>query len=89
MPGSADVPGLNLQFGALDFGSESALPEFGVVDNCVSAASRESASAPASAPPATGPGAQSQTSLYSKPLRYCVASDHLLNLSKTMQERHI
>uniref|UniRef100_A0AAX7SFF8 UBA domain-containing protein n=1 Tax=Astatotilapia calliptera TaxID=8154 RepID=A0AAX7SFF8_ASTCA len=48
MPGSADVPGLNLQFGALDFGSESALPEFGVVDNCVSAASRESASAPAS-----------------------------------------
>uniref|UniRef100_A0AAX7UHM7 UBA domain-containing protein n=1 Tax=Astatotilapia calliptera TaxID=8154 RepID=A0AAX7UHM7_ASTCA len=56
MPGSADVPGLNLQFGALDFGSESALPEFGVVDNCVSAASRESASAPASAPPATGPG---------------------------------
>uniref|UniRef100_A0AAQ5YJX7 UBA domain-containing protein n=1 Tax=Amphiprion ocellaris TaxID=80972 RepID=A0AAQ5YJX7_AMPOC len=42
MPGSADVPGLNLQFGALDFGSESALPEFGVVDNCVSTASRES-----------------------------------------------
>uniref|UniRef100_A0A3B3YPK4 UBA domain-containing protein n=1 Tax=Poecilia mexicana TaxID=48701 RepID=A0A3B3YPK4_9TELE len=42
MPGSADVPGLNLQFGALDFGSESALPEFGVVDNCVSAVSRDS-----------------------------------------------
>uniref|UniRef100_A0AAQ6INA6 UBA domain-containing protein n=1 Tax=Anabas testudineus TaxID=64144 RepID=A0AAQ6INA6_ANATE len=42
MPGSADVPGLNLQFGALDFGSESALPEFGVVDNCVSTVSRES-----------------------------------------------
>uniref|UniRef100_A0A4W6CSF8 Ubiquitin associated protein 2a n=1 Tax=Lates calcarifer TaxID=8187 RepID=A0A4W6CSF8_LATCA len=51
MPGSADVPGLNLQFGALDFGSESALPEFGVVDNCVSAASRESTPAPAPAPP--------------------------------------
>uniref|UniRef100_A0A3P9QB98 Ubiquitin associated protein 2a n=1 Tax=Poecilia reticulata TaxID=8081 RepID=A0A3P9QB98_POERE len=47
MPGSADVPGLNLQFGALDFGSESALPEFGVVDNCVSAVSRESTPAPA------------------------------------------
>uniref|UniRef100_A0A8C4IMG6 Ubiquitin associated protein 2a n=1 Tax=Dicentrarchus labrax TaxID=13489 RepID=A0A8C4IMG6_DICLA len=61
MPGSADVPGLNLQFGALDFGSESALPEFGVVDNCVSAASRESTPAPASAPPAPGPGTQSQT----------------------------
>ncbi|GLD69957.1 ubiquitin-associated protein 2 [Lates japonicus] len=68
MPGSADVPGLNLQFGALDFGSESALPEFGVVDNCVSAASRESTPAPAPAPPAPGPGTQSQTSLYSKQL---------------------
>ncbi|CAK6958271.1 ubiquitin-associated protein 2a isoform X4 [Scomber scombrus] len=68
MPGSSDVPGLNLQFGALDFGSESALPEFGVVDNCVSAASRESTPAPAPAPPASGPGTQSQTSLYSKPL---------------------
>ncbi|KAI3370329.1 hypothetical protein L3Q82_025099 [Scortum barcoo] len=68
MPGSADVPGLNLQFGALDFGSESALPEFGVVDNCVSAASRESTPAPVSAPQAAGPGTQSQTSLYSKPL---------------------
>lgn len=67
MPGSADVPGLNLQFGALDFGSESALPEFGVVDNCVSAVSRESTPAPA--PPASAPGTQSHTSLYSKPLR--------------------
>ncbi|KAM3878265.1 ubiquitin-associated protein 2a [Diretmus argenteus] len=68
MPGSADVPGLNLQFGALDFGSESALPDFGVVDNCVSGTSRESTPAPAPAPPASGPAAQSQTSLYSKPL---------------------
>uniref|UniRef100_H3CZA4 Ubiquitin associated protein 2a n=1 Tax=Tetraodon nigroviridis TaxID=99883 RepID=H3CZA4_TETNG len=49
MPGSADIPGLNLQFGALDFGSESALTEFG------GAASMAA-------------GAQSQTSLYSKPL---------------------
>ncbi|XP_006784621.1 ubiquitin-associated protein 2a [Neolamprologus brichardi] len=81
MPGSADVPGLNLQFGALDFGSESALPEFGVVDNCVSAASRESASAPASAPPATGPGAQSQTSLYSKPLSESLGSPLSVALS--------
>ncbi|XP_040890380.1 ubiquitin-associated protein 2a isoform X2 [Toxotes jaculatrix] len=72
MPGSADVPGLNLQFGALDFGSESALPEFGVVDNCVSAASRESTPAPA--PPAPGPGTQSQTSLYSKPLSESLGS---------------
>lgn len=74
MPGSADVPGLNLQFGALDFGSESALPEFGVVDNCVSAASRESTPAPAPAPPAPGPGTQSQTSLYSKPLNESLGS---------------
>ncbi|TKS70914.1 Ubiquitin-associated protein 2 [Collichthys lucidus] len=74
MPGSADVPGLNLQFGALDFGSESALPEFGVVDNCVSAASRESTPAPAPAAPAPGPGTQSQTSLYSKPLSESLGS---------------
>ncbi|XP_056128707.1 ubiquitin-associated protein 2a [Lampris incognitus] len=68
MPGSADVPGLNLQFGALDFGSESALPDFGTVDNCVSGPSRESTPAPAPVPPAPGPGAQNQASLYSKPL---------------------
>uniref|UniRef100_A0A0D9RCA8 Ubiquitin associated protein 2 n=1 Tax=Chlorocebus sabaeus TaxID=60711 RepID=A0A0D9RCA8_CHLSB len=29
MPGSADVPGLNVQFGALEFGSEPSLSEFG------------------------------------------------------------
>lgn len=29
MPGSADVTGLNVQFGALEFGSESSLSEFG------------------------------------------------------------
>nr|XP_009942252.1 PREDICTED: ubiquitin-associated protein 2 [Opisthocomus hoazin] len=29
MPGSSDVTGLNVQFGALEFGSEPALPEFG------------------------------------------------------------
>ncbi|XP_054639968.1 ubiquitin-associated protein 2a isoform X3 [Dunckerocampus dactyliophorus] len=68
MPGSTDVPGLNLQFGALDFGSESALPEFGVVDSSVSATSRDSSSAPGPVPPASGPGTQSQTSIYSKPL---------------------
>nr|XP_020448733.1 ubiquitin-associated protein 2 [Monopterus albus]XP_020448734.1 ubiquitin-associated protein 2 [Monopterus albus]XP_020448735.1 ubiquitin-associated protein 2 [Monopterus albus]XP_020448736.1 ubiquitin-associated protein 2 [Monopterus albus]XP_020448737.1 ubiquitin-associated protein 2 [Monopterus albus]XP_020448738.1 ubiquitin-associated protein 2 [Monopterus albus] len=71
MPGSADIPGLNLQFGALDFGSES---EFGVVDNCVSAASRESTAAPAPAPPVSGPGSQSQPSLYSKPLSESLGS---------------
>uniref|UniRef100_A0A8C3SP75 Ubiquitin associated protein 2 n=1 Tax=Chelydra serpentina TaxID=8475 RepID=A0A8C3SP75_CHESE len=29
MPGSADVTGLNVQFGALEFGTEPSLPEFG------------------------------------------------------------
>uniref|UniRef100_A0A4W3IVQ9 Ubiquitin associated protein 2a n=1 Tax=Callorhinchus milii TaxID=7868 RepID=A0A4W3IVQ9_CALMI len=29
MPGSADVSGLNVQFGALEFGSEPSLPDFG------------------------------------------------------------
>lgn len=29
MPGSADLTGLNVQFGALEFGSESSLSEFG------------------------------------------------------------
>uniref|UniRef100_A0A8C7DXQ6 Ubiquitin associated protein 2a n=1 Tax=Oncorhynchus kisutch TaxID=8019 RepID=A0A8C7DXQ6_ONCKI len=57
MPGSADVPGLNVQFGALDFGSEAALPDFGPVETCVTGGSRESTPAP-----------QSQTSLYSNPL---------------------
>ena len=28
MPGSADISGLNLQFGALQFGAEPALPEY-------------------------------------------------------------
>uniref|UniRef100_A0A3P9LZU4 Ubiquitin associated protein 2 n=1 Tax=Oryzias latipes TaxID=8090 RepID=A0A3P9LZU4_ORYLA len=80
MPGSADIPGLNLQFGALDFGSESALPEFGVVDNCVSAASRESTPAPAQAPPASGLGAQSQKCLYSKPISETLGKPLSVNL---------
>ena len=66
MPGSADIPGLNLQFGALDFGSESAMPDFGAVENCVVGASRESTPGPVAATPAP----QSQSSLYSTPLRY-------------------
>lgn len=28
MPGSTDISGLNLQFGALQFGSEPTLPEY-------------------------------------------------------------
>ncbi|XP_023692409.1 ubiquitin-associated protein 2-like isoform X2 [Paramormyrops kingsleyae] len=33
MPGSADVSGLNVQFGALDFGPEASLPDFSHPDN--------------------------------------------------------
>ncbi len=58
MPGSADVSSLNVQFGALDFGSESALPDFGQSENCNSEPIREAAVVP-----------QSQSSLYSKPIR--------------------
>ncbi|KAL0977781.1 hypothetical protein UPYG_G00161110 [Umbra pygmaea] len=59
MPGSADIPGLNVQFGALDFGSEAALTDFGPVETCVTEASRE---------PAPITTSQSQASLYTKPL---------------------
>ncbi|KAK9970321.1 hypothetical protein ABG768_026270 [Culter alburnus] len=52
MPGSADVSGLNVQFGALDFGSES------TVENLDQ--SESSCQEPAAAP-------QTQCSLYSKP----------------------
>ncbi|KAM9450635.1 ubiquitin-associated protein 2a isoform 2-T2 [Clarias gariepinus] len=64
MPGSADVSGLNVQFGALDFGSESALPDFSQPENCSSEATRE---APVPVP-------QTQSSLYSKPISESLAS---------------
>ncbi|XDV34037.1 hypothetical protein PO909_004255 [Leuciscus waleckii] len=48
MPGSADISGLNLQFGALQFGSEPVLPEY------------DSSAAVAT----TTPGNQGQNSLY-------------------------
>ncbi|CAL8336362.1 unnamed protein product [Merluccius merluccius] len=73
MPGSADIPGLNLQFGALDFGSESAMPDFGTVENCVVGASRESTPVPAAAAPPV-PGPQNQSSLYSTPLSESLGS---------------
>ncbi|KAF5893979.1 ubiquitin-associated protein 2 isoform X1, partial [Clarias magur] len=64
MPGSADVSGLNVQFGALDFGSESALPDFSQPENCSSEATRE----------APMPVPQTQSSLYSKPISESLAS---------------
>ncbi|KAI4901491.1 hypothetical protein NFI96_012289 [Prochilodus magdalenae] len=63
MPGSADVSGLNVQFGALDFGSESALPDFSQPENCNSEAAREPAPVP-----------QTQSSLYSKPISESLTS---------------
>ncbi|XP_065100127.1 ubiquitin-associated protein 2a isoform X1 [Paramisgurnus dabryanus] len=63
MPGSTDMSGLNVQFGALDFGSESALPDFGQSENCNSEPMREAAVV-----------SQSQSSLYSKPISEALAS---------------
>ncbi|XP_056587198.1 ubiquitin-associated protein 2a isoform X2 [Triplophysa dalaica] len=63
MPGSTDVSGLNVQFGALDFGSESALPDFGQSENCNSEPIRDSAVV-----------SQSQSSLYSKPISEALTS---------------
>ncbi|XP_059411895.1 ubiquitin-associated protein 2-like isoform X6 [Carassius carassius] len=48
MPGSADISGLNLQFGALQFGSEPVLPEYDA----------------SAAVATTTPGSQGQNSLY-------------------------
>nr|XP_046243492.1 ubiquitin-associated protein 2-like isoform X2 [Scatophagus argus] len=69
MPGSADISGLNVQFGALDFGSEAGS---GAVDMAQTESAREQApaQAPASAPmpvPAAVPAQQQQSSLFSKP----------------------
>ncbi|XP_034068405.1 ubiquitin-associated protein 2-like isoform X2 [Gymnodraco acuticeps] len=74
MPGSADIPGLNVQFGALDFGSEAG---GGAVDMGQKESSREHAltqgQAPAAPVPMTVPTAvpmqqqQQQSSLFSQP----------------------
>lgn len=68
MPGSADISGLNVQFGALDFGSEAGS---GTVDMAQTESAREQAPASAPAPavpaPMPVPAHQSQNSLFSKP----------------------
>lgn len=69
MPGSADVSGLNVQFGALDFGSEVGT---GVVEMAQAESAREQAPAQAQAPlPTAVPTAvltqQPQNSLFTKP----------------------
>lgn len=75
MPGSADVSGLNVQFGALDFGSEAA---GGLVDMAQKESSRDPSLAPTAlphphpVPVAAAQQQQPQSSLFSKPgpMRY-------------------
>ncbi|XP_029295388.1 ubiquitin-associated protein 2-like isoform X2 [Cottoperca gobio] len=79
MPGSTDIPGLNVQFGALDFGSEAGS---GTVDMGQKELAREQAltQCPASVPmPVTTaiPTQQPQNSLFSKPGS---VSDHMSSL---------
>ncbi|XP_053182024.1 ubiquitin-associated protein 2-like isoform X2 [Scomber japonicus] len=72
MPGLADISGLNVQFGALDFGSEAGS---GTVDMAQGESAREQAPASAPAPvvpapmsvPTAVPTQQPQNSLFSKP----------------------
>ncbi|KAJ3603345.1 hypothetical protein NHX12_031087 [Muraenolepis orangiensis] len=91
MPGSTDIPGLNLQFGALDFGSEAAVPDFGGVDNRAVGAPRDSTPAPptaitATAAPLPPPGPQNQSSLYSTPLSESLGSPLSLPLPISSSE---
>ncbi|XP_071339151.1 ubiquitin-associated protein 2-like isoform X3 [Trachinotus anak] len=79
MPGSADISGLNVQFGALDFGSEAVS---GTVEIAQMELAREQAPAQASAPapmstPTAVPTQQPQSSLFSKPGS---VSDHMSSL---------
>lgn len=74
MPGSTDVSGLNVQFGALDFGSEAAS---GLVEVAQKESSRDPTLAPTAIPishpvPVAAAQQQSQSSLFSKPgpMRY-------------------
>jgi len=67
MPGSADVSGLNVQFGALDFGSETSS---GTAEMSQTELTREHTPALAQAAisvPTAVPMQQSQSSKFSKP----------------------
>ena len=63
MPGSTEVSGLNVQFGALDFGSEACA---GSVDMCQAEPAREAAPPPPPTAHMSAPTQQSQNSLFSK-----------------------
>ncbi|XP_026199675.1 ubiquitin-associated protein 2-like isoform X2 [Anabas testudineus] len=64
MPGSTDISGLNVQFGALDFGSEAGS---GTADMAQTESTREQAPTQATAMPIPIPTQQPQSSLFSKP----------------------
>lgn len=71
MPGSADISGLNVQFGALDFGSESAMPDFSATpEACAAVTSSSNMEAPRESPVVS----QTQSSLYSKPISESVTN---------------
>ncbi|XP_063067016.1 ubiquitin-associated protein 2a [Engraulis encrasicolus] len=75
MPGSADISGLNVQFGALDFGSESALPDFSATpEACTAAPTNSSSSSSMEAPRESPVVTQTQSSLYSKPISESVSN---------------
>ncbi|XP_022613498.1 ubiquitin-associated protein 2-like isoform X3 [Seriola dumerili] len=88
MPGSADISGLNVQFGALDFGSEAGSS---TVDMAQMELTREQApaQAPASVAPApmsaptAVPTQQPQSSLFSKPGS---VSDHMSSLPSAVSD---
>ncbi|XP_008292657.1 ubiquitin-associated protein 2-like isoform X2 [Stegastes partitus] len=79
MPGSADISGLNVQFGALDFGSEAGS---GTVDMAQTEASREHT--PVQVPAAMPvPTQQPQSSLFSKP---GAVSEHMSSLPSSVSD---
>ncbi|CAK6966452.1 ubiquitin-associated protein 2-like isoform X1 [Scomber scombrus] len=82
MPGSADISGLNVQFGALDFGSEAGS---GTVDMAQTESVREQApTVPAPMPvPTAVPTQQPQNSLFSKPGS---VSEHMSSLPSAVSD---
>lgn len=64
MPGSADVPGLNVQFGALDFGSETSS---GMADMAQIETGRDQVPASASMSVPAAVSTQQPQSLFPKP----------------------
>ncbi|XP_040898101.1 ubiquitin-associated protein 2-like isoform X2 [Toxotes jaculatrix] len=88
MPGSADISGLNVQFGALDFGSEAGS---GTVDMAQMELAREQVPTQAPAPaapapmsvPTAVPTQQPQSSLFSKPGS---VSEHMSSLASAVSD---